>query len=245
MSMHRLSVVVIVVLAAGLTAGCCSFPADTVPVVHDEVYPAAALAAISIDNENGRVTVTGWDREEIRVRVLNGRGVERISVETAGEQMTVRTVSSASAGMLGTGAEYEVSIPSTLERIAIATSNGQIQVLDCNGTVDAETSNGGIRLTGTRTIERLSTSNGAIDAEIRALDTDARATTSNGAIRLALAPSINATIDASTSNGQVTVSGLVLTASEAGPSELSGTLGAGGPRLVVETSNGAITLSSL
>jgi hypothetical protein len=243
--MHRLSVVLIAALGVALAAGCCSIPGNTVPVVHDQVYPAAGLAEISIEHENGRVTVTGWDRQEIQVRVLNGRGVDRISVETAGDRMTVRTVSSTSAGLLGTGAEYEVSIPSTLERIGIETSNGQIQVVDCNGTVDAGTSNGAIRLTGTRTVERLSSSNGAIDAEIRALDADAQVTTSNGAIRLALAPAINATVEARTSNGQVTVSGLTLTASDSRPNELEGMLGAGGPRLVVETSNGAITLSAL
>lgn len=245
-TMHRLCIALLVMLVAGLAAaGCTSSPTNTVPVVHDQVYPAAGLAAIGIENENGRVTMTGWDRNEIRVRVLNGRGVENVSVETSGDRMRVRTVPAAAAGLLGTGAEYEVSVPVSLGRLEIRTSNGEIRVAGCNGTIDAETSNGAIRLTGTRTIERLETSNGAIDAEIRELGADARVTTSNGAVRLALAPTINAVLEASTSNGRVTVSGLALNASETGESEVRGTLGAGGPRLVVETSNGAITISAL
>jgi hypothetical protein len=230
---------------AGVGAGCCSFAANTVPVVHDQTYPAGGLSELGIDNDNGRVTVTGWDQDQVRVRALNGRGVDRISVETSGDRMTIRTVRVATAGILGTGVEYEVTVPASLQGIEIATSNGQIQIADCNGTIDAETSNGGIGLAGTRAISRLETSNGAINAEIRALDGDARVTTSNGAVRLALDPTLNAEIEARTSNGQVTVSGLTLNASETGQNELRGTLGMGGPRLTVETSNGAITISAL
>lgn len=242
--MHRLCIVLMIALAC-VGAGCCSFSANTVPVVHDQTYPAGGISEISIDNENGRVTVTGWDQDQVRVRALNGRGVDRVSVETSGDRMTVRTVPAATAGVFGTGVEYEITVPSSLQGMEIATSNGQIRVVDCNGTVDAETSNGGIELAGTRAIARLETSNGAINAEIRALDGDARVTTSNGAVRLALAPTLNAEIEARTSNGQVTVSGLTLNASETGQNELQGTLGTGGPKLEVETSNGAITISAL
>ena len=70
-------------------------------------------------------------------------------------------------------------------------------------------------------------------------------TTSNGAVALLLAPSLNAMIDARTSNGRVTVSGLALNATTAGPSEVVGTLGTGGNTLRIETSNGAITLGPL
>ncbi len=243
-AMHRLSGILLVALAAALVAGCASLPA-TVPVVHDQVYPATGLAAIQLENRNGMVNVTGWDRDQVQVRVLNGRGVANISVETSGGRMTVRTVAATPVSALGTGAQYEISVPGSLARIEARTSNGGITVTNCNGTVVADTSNGGIQLRGTRTIERLETSNGAIDAEIRALDADARATTSNGAIRLRLSPSLNAVIEARTSNAQVNVSNLPLNATSSGPSEVRGTLGAGGPRLVVETSNGAITLGSL
>ncbi len=245
MSMRNNAALLLVALAVALAAaGCTSLP-PSVPVVHDQAYPAAGLAVVEIEHQNGLVDVTGWDRDEIRVRVLEGRGVDSVSVETAGDRMTVRTLPSGVVSITGPQARYEVSVPRALDRVEVRTSNGQVQVSNYNGTIDAETSNGAIRLSGTRTFERLSTSNGAIDAEVRALDADARATTSNGAIRLALSPTIDARVEARTSNGQVTASGLPLTATTAGPTELRGTLGAGGPRLVVETSNGAITLSAI
>jgi DUF4097 and DUF4098 domain-containing protein YvlB len=243
--MRRLVIILTVGLTAALAAAGCTSPSPAVTVVHDQVYPASGLAVIDIEHQNGMVDVTGWDREEIQVRVLEGRRVDSVSVETAGDRMTVRTLPTGVVGINGPQARYEVSVPRSLKRIEVRTSNGQIQVANANGTVAAETSNGAIRLTGTRTIERLSSSNGAIDAEVRALDTDARVTTSNGAIRLALAPTLNAVIEARTSNGRVTASGIPLTTTAAGPAELRGTLGAGGPLLSVETSNGAITMSAL
>lgn len=243
--MRRRIILLMVALAAALAAAGCASLSPAVPVVHDEVYPSAGIAVIDVEHQNGMVAVTGWDRDEIQVRVLEGRRVDNISVETTGDRMTVRTRPAGVVGINGPQARYEVSVPRALQRIEVRTSNGQIQIVNCNGTVAAETSNGAIRLTGTRTVERLATSNGAIDAEIRALDTDARVTTSNGAIRLALAPTVNAQVEARTSNGQVSATGLPLTDMQSGPTELSGTLGAGGPRLVVETSNGAINLAPL
>jgi hypothetical protein len=244
MFMRSLAIIFLIALAAALAAGCSSLP-PTVPVVHDAVYPATGLTDIQLENQNGMVNVTGWDLDQVQVRVLEGRRVDNISVEIAGTRMMVKTLPTGVVGLNGPQARYEVSVPRTLQRIEVQTSNGQIPVTDCNATVVAETSNGAIRLSGTRTIERLATSNGAIDAEVRALDADARVSTSNGAIRLRLAPSLNAEIEARTSNGQVTVSGLALNTTTSGQNEVRGTLGAGGPRLVVQTSNGAITLAPL
>jgi len=242
--MHRLSAplagLVFILLAA---AGCVSF-SPTVSVVHDTIYPATGLAIFQIENQNGYVTVTGWDQDQVQVRALNGRQVSNVSVAVAGDRMTVRTLSASPVG-IGTQLDYEIRVPRALPRVEIATANGRIEVDDYNGTIDAETSNGAIRLSGTRTFERLSTSNGRIDAEVRSLDADALATTSNGAVRILLSSSVNATVDARTSNGRVTVSGLTLNTTSTGSNRVTGTLGTDGNTLRVETSNGEITLGSL
>ncbi|MEN6343585.1 MAG: DUF4097 family beta strand repeat-containing protein [Methanospirillum sp.] len=242
--MHRLSG-----LLAGLvfillaTAGCVSF-SPTVSVVHDAVYPAAGLAIFQLENQNGYVTVTGWDQDQVQVRALNGRQVSNVSVAVFGDRMTVRTLSASPVG-IGMQLDYEIRVPRALQRVELASANGRIEVDDYNGTIDAETSNGAIRLTGTRTFERLSTSNGRIDAEVRSLDADALATTSNGAVRILISPSVNATVDARTSNGRIAVSGLALNATSTGQNQVTGTLGTGGNTLRVETSNGEITLGPL
>ncbi len=184
--MHRLSAALLAAFVLALSAaGCASLP-STVPVVSDAVYPADGLVTFLLENPNGYVNVTGWDRNEVQVRALNGRGVANVSVEVVGSQMTVRTLSTGGIGLEGPHADYEVRVPRPLPRIALTTANGAIEVDDCNGTIDAETS-----------------------------------------------------------NGRVSVSGLALNATTTGQSEVTGTLGAGGNTLRVETSNGAITLGSL
>ncbi len=169
--------------------------------------------------------------DEIQVRVLDGRRVDNISVETAGDRMTVRTLPAGVVGINGPQARYEVSVPRSLARIEVQTSNGRIQVVNCNGTVDRRDVERSLAAHGNADHRAPLDLERRIDAEIRALDTDARVTTSNGAIRLALAPTMSAQIEARTSNGQVTVTGLPLTTTTSGPTELRGTLGAGGQRL--------------
>jgi hypothetical protein len=243
--MHsRIVCLLVLGLCAGFAAGCAS-PSPYVAVVHDANYSAAGIHAIEVENQNGRITVAGWDRDEVRVRALNGRGIENISVEPSRERIAVRTRPSSVVGSGGPAVEYRIDVPRSLSRIGLTTSNGAVEVGDCNGTIDARTSNGAIRLTGTRTIEGLATSNGAIDAEIRLLESDARVTTSNGAVRLRLAPALNTTLDARTSNGRVSVEGLPFVASVTGANEVRGTLGTGGPRLTIETSNGRIDIGPL
>lgn len=242
--MRRLSIILVAVLAAAFTAGCASL-SGTVPVVHDAVYPAGALAVLQLENQNGDVAVTGWDRDEIQVRALNGRFVSNVSVETVGDRMTVRTLSAAAPGVGGVRADYEIRVPRALPRLELVTQNGRIEIDGCDGIIDADTSNGEIQLAGTETFERLSTSNGPVGAEVRSLGTDALVTTSNAAVRILVAPSINATIDARTSNGRVTVSGVALNATVAGQGELAGTIGTGGNTLRIETSNADITLGAL
>ncbi len=163
--MHRLSVFLLAALALTLSAGCASL-SPTVPVVHDAVYPASGLAIFQLENQNGYVNVTGWDQDQVQVRALNGRQVSNVSVEVAGDRMTVRTLSASPVG-IGPQLDYEIRVPRALPRVELTTANGRIEVDDYNGTIDAGTSNGAIRLNGTRTLERLSTSNGRIDAEVR------------------------------------------------------------------------------
>lgn len=241
--MHRIPAALLTALALALPAGCASLPA-TVPVVHDAVFPAGGLTVFQLENPNGYVNVTGWDRNQVQVRAMNGRQVSNVSVAVAWNRMAVRTVSVSPAG-IGTQLDYEICVPRALPRLELATANGRIKIGDYNGTIDARTANGAIRLAGTRSFERLSTSNGLIDAEVRSLDADTLATTSNGAVRLLIDPSLNATIEARTSNGRVTVSGLALNTSTVTSNDLIGTIGSGVNTLRVETSNGAITLNSL
>jgi DUF4097 and DUF4098 domain-containing protein YvlB len=129
--------------------------------------------------------------------------------------------------------------------IAAASSNGGIEVRGAEGYITARTSNAGITVEESGGVLELQTSNGPISASIPATRGDVAITTSNGAIALRLAESLNVRVVATTSNGRIAVNDLPLLLDESSGTRVSGTLGDGGPTIAVTTSNGGIDLSGL
>ncbi len=129
------------------------------------------------------------------------------------------------------------------------TSNGSVHADAVAGTFEAETSNGGIRAhledTEAGRPIRLSTSNGSIDLEVNSLrQNDVVATTSNGTITVRMPANMNASLHASTnSNGSVRSDfDVLMHGGELSKHRIEGTIGGGGPRIDLTTSNGNINL---
>jgi len=129
--------------------------------------------------------------------------------------------------------------------ITAASSNGGIEVRGAEGYITARTSNAGITVEESGGVLELQTSNGPISASIPATRGDVAITTSNGAIALRLAESLNVRVVATTSNGRIAVNDLPLLLDESSGTRVSGTIGDGGPTIAVTTSNGGIDLSGL
>jgi DUF4097 and DUF4098 domain-containing protein YvlB len=133
--------------------------------------------------------------------------------------------------------------------VNFTTSNGSVHAENLEGSFEAQTSNGGIRARlhdspGGRPI-RLSTSNGDIDLQVDSLrQSDVVATTSNGPITVRMPAGVGASLHASTnSNGSVRSDFDVLIHSgELSKHRMEGTIGAGGPKIDLTTSNGNINL---
>ncbi|MGE3075884.1 MAG: DUF4097 domain-containing protein [Dehalococcoidia bacterium] len=147
--------------------------------------------------------------------------------------------------------------------IDAGTSDGSIHVSNLRGAALLQTSNGTVHASGIRGAFQASTTNGTIKAEI--VESPAAhaivAKTSNGSIDLAL-EALNADVLAKTTNGNVTLrlpegigAHLVAKTSNAGVSSdfevssgsrskthIEGTLGKGGPRIDVLSSNGPIRI---
>lgn len=129
------------------------------------------------------------------------------------------------------------------------TSNGSVHAENVEGSFEAQTSNGGIHARlhdspGGHPI-RLSTSNGDIDLQVDSLrQSDVIATTSNGPITVRMPAGISANLHASTnSNGSVRSDFDVLIHSgELSKHRMEGTIGSGGPKIDLTTSNGNINL---
>ena len=138
---------------------------------------------------------------------------------------------------------YEVHVPAGLN-LLLKTQNGEVRIEDVKaGRIEAATTNGGITGRGVSGAVEAQTVNGGITMGFEAVTGDSRITTVNGGVMLTVAPSVNANLEASVVNGGVQVQdGLHLSADEQSRQRVAGRVGNGGPRLVVQTTNGGIRL---
>jgi DUF4097 and DUF4098 domain-containing protein YvlB len=129
------------------------------------------------------------------------------------------------------------------------TSNGGVHADNVEGAFEADTSNGGIRAhlhdTESGHPIRLSTSNGGIDLQVDSLrQNDVVASTSNGPITVRVPGDVSARLHASTnSNGSVRSDfDVLIHPGELSKHRIEGTIGGGGAKIDLTTSNGNINL---
>src|SRR5260370_14927969 len=141
-----------------------------------------------------------------------------------------------------------VEMNDVLGNVAFQTSNGSILAGNVEGAFEASTSNGGIHVhlrdtQGGHAI-KLTTSNGAIDLQLDSpRQNDVIASTSNASITARLPGSLNASVHASTNSGGSVRSDFdILMRGEISKHRIEGTIGGGGPRRGLSTSNGNIHL---
>ena len=137
--------------------------------------------------------------------------------------------------------KYEVHIPAGLN-ILLKTQNGEVKLENIQGVrVEAASTNGGITGRGVSGAVEASTVNGGIQMDLETVTGDTRMVTVNGGVMLSVAPGVNADLEATVVNGGVLVQdGLSLSGDERSRQRVAGRIGSGGPRLVVQTTNGGV-----
>lgn len=102
---------------------------------------------------------------------------------------------------------------------------------------------GGINARDIRGPIKASTTNGGVQVELAEVAADgARLECTNGGIRLQLPEDAKATISARVTNGGIDASGLSIETAESSRRRLEGRLNGGGPRIVIEGTNGGIRI---
>jgi hypothetical protein len=140
---------------------------------------------------------------------------------------------------------YEVRVPAGLNML-FKTQNGEVRLENVNGArIEATTTNGGITGRSVSGAVEAQTVNGGISMDLASVTGDSRMTTVNGGVRVTVAPGVNANLEATVVNGGVQVQdGFQLTADEQSRQRVSGRIGNGGPRLIVQTTNGGVRLGA-
>jgi len=242
------------------------------PLTTDYFHRSYAInehTILTVTNINGQVEISGWDGNNVTIDAVkkSSFGQEEldkidINVTSIGNYLNIQTKYTGLSTIRGS-VDMNIKVPRSLHIESVMTSNGAIQITDTTGnlstsssngaivinTVDgyvsAETSNGRIDIKKTTGLRNIHTSNGAITVEVADFRDNISIDTSNGPVTVSINPSLNATIDMTTSNGQITFEGISLNVQLLEQSHVMGSLGSDGRKIDIHTSNGKIQLLKL
>ena len=226
-------------------------------------YPISAGGTLELENRDGPVEISGWDRNEVDISGTKYASTTerlkdiRVDVKATSGSVSIRTVRPDSLWERGS-VRYIIRVPRGVELTRVETSNGPIdvegtdasahlhtsngpvRVTDVSGEIEVETSNGPVRVANASGPAKLRTSNGPIDLMEDSVH-EVHARTSNGPITLRIPSDAGAVLRAHTSNGSVH-SDFDIRTGDPDSNDVAGTIGRGGPVLDLSTSNGPIQL---
>ena len=143
----------------------------------------------------------------------------------------------------GTSAQFTLRVPASV-RLDLETTNGGLDVRGAGGEVVGRTTNGGISIEGGAGPVTAHTTNGGIAVRLTDLAPtgDFDLSTTNGGVSLSVPSSLNAEVDMATTNGGVSTDFPVTVQGRINPRRLQVTLGSGGRRVRMHTTNGGVSL---
>lgn len=200
---------------------------------------------------NGGIRVRGWDRGEVlvRARVVGSadtedearRLVSGVRIDTGGGQVRAQGPARGDGRDSHWSVSYEILAPQNAQ-LTLNTRNGGISIRDLRGTVRFRARNGGIRLENVAGEIRGETTNGGVNVDLSGdrwdgsgLDVETR----NGGVRLELPENYSGELETGTTNGRINIDFPVTVQGRIGR-HLTTTLGSGGPRIRVMTTNGGV-----
>jgi hypothetical protein len=135
-----------------------------------------------------------------------------------------------------------IRVRSVQGKVDIATTNGDVEASAVRGSLSARTTNGEVRLARIEGPTDATTTNGSIAVEMSALPPRGamQMGTTNGNIQLALPREVHANLEALTTNGRVNINYKVTTQGVITSRGIRGTIGGGGVRIELQTTNGNI-----
>jgi DUF4097 and DUF4098 domain-containing protein YvlB len=220
-----------------------------------QTYPLALDGTISLENVNGEVEITAWDKAEVslvadkvaqdddelkRLEILVEAKPDRLMVKT---HYVKKAIWSFFGNWGNASVHYKLLVPATVRLDKIDGVNSVITVTGVKGTVNLDAVNGAIKATGLAADARLNSVNGGVAAEFSSLEkvTEVKLASVNGAVELTLPKGANASLKTSSVNGKSSIE-QPIKLSRSGWNGVTGEIGAGGPRVSIETVNGGITV---
>lgn len=251
--MRRGRSVVLSLLPVLLCVAGLAFGAEPYRETFDQSYPIAAGGRVSLSNVNGGVQVNVGDQNTVRVQAVKDaefhEELDNLRIEVKSSASTVEIETRYPHGDHGhLSVEYTLTVPKGASLDTIDLVNGGLTVSGLGGEVHAKLVNGEAKLSGLAGNVEVHTVNGAQSVELQQLSSGQRVElkTVNGSIRLSLAPSGSADVEARTVNGHLSNDfGLPVNKHQYVGADMNGAIGSGGGKVRLESVNGAIRLSRL
>lgn len=193
---------------------------------------------------HARIEGNGDDPSDVSIEVVeHGDGVTLCAVYLGEEN----ECAPGENGRLGSEdsdveVEFRVRVPEGVHFVG-KTVNGEVEARNLRSEASLRTVNGAIHVSTTRTA-KAETVNGSIEAEVGRLSGAGpyRFKTVNGSITLSVPKGTGAEVHARTSNGGISTDFPLTVQGRFGPESLQGSIGGGGPKLELQTTNGTIRL---
>jgi hypothetical protein len=221
---------------------------------HEEfhhTYPLASKGELSLENVNGGVKISTWDRNEVQVDAVKYARTEdrlaniEIEVESRSDELRLKTRFHSHFNNNPGGVRYTLVVPRAVRIDKIDLVNGGLDVEGVRGDVKASLVNGTVKAQGLAGEVEISTVNGRQEVSLEGPEVSrpVRLDSVNGRIELSLPPDVNAQVEASTLNGGIDSEfGIQVHRVAMIGHELEGTLGNGGTEIKLHNVNGSITL---
>ena len=243
----RLAVVVVLALS-----GAAGLARARVTEEFHKTYPLSLNGRVSLENVNGDVRISVWDRSEVKVDAVKfARDEDRladvkIAVDSSPESIHIETkyahhLFNNNPG----GVEYTLTVPAGARLDKVDLVNGALNIEGVTGDVKASLVNGNVTAHGLRGGLEISTVNGRVEVTVDEPKPRKRINLSsvNGGVVLNLPSDVNATLHASTVTGGISsdFNGAVEHGWFVGHN-LEGELGHGGPEIHLSDVNGHISI---
>lgn len=189
------------VLALALAWTSPAQASETVKETFLKTYPLQAGGELRVENTNGGITVEAWDRNEVRVEAV--KQVKGPSAEKAREAMkALRIEVRPSAGAIEILTRYPRKGDGLFDWLSGSNVNMSVTYkikAPRELVANLQSTNGGVRLVGTRGRAELTTTNGGVSVED--VEGNLRLRSTNGGLTVVDAAG---TLDGVTTNGGIT-----------------------------------------
>jgi len=215
-----------------------------------QLYSLGPNGRVTIQNQYGNVSITGWDRDDVLVeavkRSTDPRRLDdaRIVVEPAEGALSIRTQYAGLDTQHAAKVEYRISVPRYVNLEDVKLGNGGLVISGVAGPIKASSVNGNIKAEKLEGRADLSTINGQLEADFDRVGAAHPITLSsvNGPIKLLLPCGTRASVNAHNVSGGID-SEFGRPARVNGAQQLS-VVNQGGPRIRLTNVNGGISIHS-